>query len=175
VTVEVRDESGDSVVGQVGEIFVQSPSGSVGLFRDEARTMETYIDGWIRSGDLGTLDSDGYLSVVGRRKEIIIRGGMNIAPREIEELLLQIAGVVSAAVLGLPDDRLGEITCACVMLSPGAHVSFQDMISHLGQAGLARFKWPQCLEVVNEMPMTATGKIRKNVLMERLLAPATTR
>jgi acyl-CoA synthetase (AMP-forming)/AMP-acid ligase II len=175
VTVEVRDQNGDPVVGQVGEIFVQSPSGSVGLFRDDARTTETYNDGWIRSGDLGTLDSDGYLSVVGRRKEIIIRGGLNIAPREIEELLLQIPGVVVAAVLGLPDDRLGEITCACVVLSPGTHLSFQDMLSHLGHAGLARFKWPQRLEVVDEMPMTATGKIRKNVLMEWLLVPGTTR
>ena len=81
----------------------------------------------MRSGDLVTLDDDGYLTVVGRKKEIIIRGGINIAPREIEELLVAFPEVERAAVIGLPDDRLGERTCACVVLRPGTSLDFDTM------------------------------------------------
>jgi acyl-CoA synthetase (AMP-forming)/AMP-acid ligase II len=168
VEVEVRDDQGDSLVGQIGEIYVRSASASVGFFRDEERTQATYRDGWVRSGDLGVLDSEGYLSITGRRKEIIIRGGLNIAPREIEDLILKIPGVSAVAVIGLPDERLGETACACVALTPGATLTFDQVIDHLRGTGLATFKWPQRLEIVNEMPTTATGKIRKHMLVAQL-------
>jgi cyclohexanecarboxylate-CoA ligase len=168
VEIEVRDSSGVPVVGRTGDIYVRSASGSVGFYRDERRTLATYADGWIRSGDLGVVDADGYLSVTGRRKEIIIRGGLNIAPREIEEVIQQLAGVRSVAVVGVSDDRLGEITCAFVVLAPGSGLTFEQMTSGLQVSGLARFKWPQRLEIVDEMPTTATGKIRKHELLARL-------
>ena len=105
------------VRNEPGEIYVRSPNACVGFFDDPERTSATFLpDGWIRSGDIGVLDDDGYLTIVGRKKEIIIRGGLNIAPREIEELILDFPQVAATAVVGLPHDRLGEIVCACVVL-----------------------------------------------------------
>ena len=173
VEIEVRDDSGSPVVGRQGEIYVRSAGGSVGFFRDDERTRATYLDGWIRSGDLGLLDADGSLSVLGRRKEIIIRGGLNISPRAIEDLILQIPAVDCVAVIGLPDARLGDITCACVVLVPGGELSFDQMIEHFRTSGMARFKWPERLEVLDEIPTTATGKIRRHELVARLKDVAT--
>jgi acyl-CoA synthetase (AMP-forming)/AMP-acid ligase II len=169
VEIEVRDDAGRPVVGEAGELFVRSPSGSVGFFADDARTGATFSpDGWIRTGDLVRLDADGYIAVVGRRKEIIIRGGLNVAPSEIEELIQRIPGVRMVAVVGVPDARLGETTCACVVLEPGARLTFDGLVAHLREAGLATFKLPERLEVMDELPTTATGKVRKHLLVARL-------
>ena len=168
VEIEVRDDDGKPVVGEVGELFVRSPSGSVGFFDDESRTQQTYHDGWVRSGDLGVIDRDGYFTIAGRKKEIIIRGGLNITPREVEDLILKIAPVQAVAVVGLPDDRLSETSCACVVLEPGAELTFDQMIAHLHSAGLATYKLPQRLEIIDEMPTTATGKIRKHILVANI-------
>jgi non-ribosomal peptide synthetase component E (peptide arylation enzyme) len=169
VEIEVRDDAGQPAVGELGELYVRSPSGSVGLWADDVRTRATYSpDGWIRTGDLVRLDREGYMAIVGRKKEIIIRGGLNIAPSEIEALIQRIPGVRMAAVVGLPDPRLGETTCACVVLEPGAVLTFDGMIAHLRGDGLATFKLPERLELVDEMPTTATGKIRKHLLVGRI-------
>ncbi|WAX58470.1 AMP-binding protein [Jatrophihabitans cynanchi] len=168
VDVEVRDAAGRAVVGETGDIYVRSASNAVGLFRDPERTGATFVDGWIRSGDLGVLDTDGGLSLTGRRKEIIIRGGLNITPREIEEVVQVLPAVRTVVVAGVTDERLGEITCAFVVLEPGSSLAFDELAEHLQSQGLARFKWPQRLEIVAEMPTTATGKIRKHVLIEQL-------
>ena len=110
VEVEVRDENGEvAAPGAAGEIHIRGPNTCVGFYRDPARTAATFgPGGWLRSGDLATMDEDGYLTVVGRKKEIIIRGGLNITPREIEDLLLDFPEVDRAAVVGLPHERLGE-------------------------------------------------------------------
>ena len=93
------------------------------------------------------MDEDGYLTVVGRKKEIIIRGGLNITPREIEDLLLDFPEVDRAAVVGLPDERLGERVCACVVLAPGAELDFETMVERLRAVGLATYKLPERLEM----------------------------
>jgi non-ribosomal peptide synthetase component E (peptide arylation enzyme) len=154
IEMEVKDDDGRPVAsGEPGELYVRGPDTCVGFFDDPERTAATFgPDGWVRSGDMVTMDPDGYLTVVGRKKEIIIRGGLNITPREIEEMLTAFPEVHSAAVIGLPDPRLGERMCACVVL----------------RDGLATYKWPERLEILEALPMTASGKVQKHELVRIL-------
>lgn len=170
VQVTVRDDEGNDVgVGVEGELWTRGPNTCVGFFADPERTADTFdADGWVRSGDLVVLDADGYVTVVGRKKEIIIRGGLNIAPREIEELLVGFAEVERAAVIGLPDERLGETMCACVVVAPGASFDFETMVSRLRATGLATYKLPQRLELLDVLPTTASGKIQKHEIVKIL-------
>jgi non-ribosomal peptide synthetase component E (peptide arylation enzyme) len=170
IEVSVRDETGQpGPLGEPGEIWVRGPDVCVGFYNDPERTAAAFtVDGWLRSGDLGTLDSDGYVSVVGRKKEIIIRGGLNITPREVEELLLAFPEVERAAVVGLPDDRLGERCCACVVLRPECTLDFATMIDRLKATGLATYKLPERLEVLDGLPMTPSGKIQKFAIVAQL-------
>jgi len=152
------------------EIMVRGPNVCVGLFDDPERERAIFTDdGWLHTGDTGVLDADGYLSIIGRTKEIIIRGGLNIAPREIEDLLCEMPAVRAAAVIGLPDERLGEVTCACVVLEDGTEVELADVVAFLRARDLATYKLPQALRIVPELPATPSGKIRKNVLRETIL------
>lgn len=107
--------------------------------------------------------------MVGRRKEILIRGGINIAPREIEEMLTGFAEVAEAAVVGLPDDRLGERMCACVVLTPGAELDLDTVVVRLLAAGLATYKLPEQLEICDRLPMTASGKVQKHELVKDVI------
>jgi acyl-CoA synthetase (AMP-forming)/AMP-acid ligase II len=158
VELEIRD----------GEVLVRGPNVCVGLFDDPEREHAIFTDdGWLHTGDAGVLDDDGYLSIVGRTKEIIIRGGMNIAPREIEDVLCEMPAIQSVAVLGVPDERLGEITCACVVADDG--LQLEDVVGFLRARGVATYKLPQMLLVVSELPTTPSGKIRKNELRELIL------
>jgi acyl-coenzyme A synthetase/AMP-(fatty) acid ligase len=170
VEVEVRDENGRvSAPGVAGEIHVRGPNTCVGFYRDPARTAATFgPGGWVRSGDLATMDEDGYLTVVGRKKEIIIRGGLNITPREIEDLLLDFPEVDRAAVVGLPHERLGERVCACVVLAPATELDFETMVGRLRAIGLATYKLPEQLEVLDALPVTASGKVQKFEIVHRL-------
>jgi acyl-CoA synthetase (AMP-forming)/AMP-acid ligase II len=169
VEVVARDETGGEVVGEPGEIYTRGPDTCVGFFEDPERTAATFDDqGWVKSGDLAVVDTDGYLTVVGRKKEILIRGGLNVAPREVEEVILALPQVAAVAVIGLPDARLGEIGCACVVLHSSELLSFDDMTAHLRATGLAQYKWPERLAIVPELPMTASGKVRKHILVASL-------
>jgi acyl-CoA synthetase (AMP-forming)/AMP-acid ligase II len=169
VELEIRDDDDRAVpAGTAGEILVRGPEVCVGFFDDPERMARTFTaDGWLRSGDLGVLDDDGYLTIVGRKKEIIIRGGLNIAPREIEDLLCEMPGVRAAACIGLPDARLGEIVCACVVAD--RDLTLDDVVAHLRGRGLATYKLPQALRRVDAIPMTASGKLRKAALREQIL------
>ena len=118
------------------------------------------------------IDADGALTVSGRKKEIIIRGGVNIAPREIEELLVGWPEIERAAVVGLPDRRLGERSCACVVLRPGAALTFEDLVTRLRAAGLAAFKLPESLEILDALPTTASGKVQKHEIVRALTGQA---
>jgi len=170
VDLELRDEDGKIVEsGKPGEIFVRSPGTSVGYFEDPERTAATYLsDGWISTGDIGELDGSGDLRIVGRKKEIIIRGGLNIAPREVEDMLVAMPEVLQAAVVGIPDSRLGEKCCACVRLRPGESLQFSEMVERLSEAGLAKYKLPESLELFVELPMTSSGKIQKHQILQQL-------
>jgi acyl-CoA synthetase (AMP-forming)/AMP-acid ligase II len=170
VDIETRDDDGrPCAAGEPGELYVRGPNASVGFFADAARTAATFgEDGWVRSGDLVTIDRDGDVTVVGRKKEIIIRGGINIAPREIEDLLVSFPDIERAAVVGLPDPRLGERSCACVVLAPGATLDLPTVVSRLRASGLATYKLPERLEVLDALPSTASGKVQKHEIVRRL-------
>jgi non-ribosomal peptide synthetase component E (peptide arylation enzyme) len=170
VDIEVRDDRGDPVgPDQPGELAIRGPNTCVGYFDDAERTASTFVDGWVLSGDLVTEGRDGSVTVVGRKKEIIIRGGINITPREIEELLALFPEIERAAVVGLPDDRLGERMCACVVLHPGATLDLPTMVGRLTDGGLATYKLPERLEVVDSLPTTASGKITKHEIVRTLM------
>lgn len=171
VEISTRNDDGVDVRNEPGEIYTRGPDTCVGFFDDPDRTAANFDDqGWVKSGDLAVIDDDGYLTVVGRKKEILIRGGLNVAPREVEEVILKLPQVNAVAVIGLPDSRLGEIGCACVVLAQSASLTFEEMTGHLRTSGLAMYKWPERLEVVSELPMTPSGKVRKHILVATLTA-----
>ncbi|HEX4245548.1 MAG TPA: fatty acid--CoA ligase family protein, partial [Acidimicrobiales bacterium] len=170
VDIEVRDEGGEPVgPDQPGELAIRGPNTCVGYFDDAERTAATFVDGWVLSGDLVTRGEDGSVTVVGRKKEIIIRGGINITPREIEEMLALFPEIERVAVVGLPDDRLGERMCACVVLHPGASLDLPMTVERLKEQGLATYKLPERLELVDRLPTTASGKITKHEIVRSLI------
>jgi acyl-CoA synthetase (AMP-forming)/AMP-acid ligase II len=155
--------------GSPGELIVRGPNVCLGFFDDPERTAASFTsDGWLRTGDVGVLDDDGYITIVGRKKEVIIRGGLNIAPREIEDLITQMPQVAEVAVVGLPDERLGEIVCACVVPSGEVALTLEEVVGFLRSRDLATYKLPQRLQLVDRLPRTATGKIRKVELTSAL-------
>jgi len=145
-----------------GDLLVSASSQSLGYFKRPAFTAESYTpDGWFRTGDRGALDEDGYLSITGRAKDIIIRGGENLSPAEIENLLFAHPKVASVAVVGMPDPRLQERTCAFVVPKPGEPPTLAELVRFLEARQIARQKLPERLEIVGEFPMTPSGKIQK--------------
>jgi acyl-CoA synthetase (AMP-forming)/AMP-acid ligase II len=171
--IEVRDDEGKALTPPAeGELYVRGPNTSVG-FADDPRSADTYLEGgWVRTGDAVRLDAEGYLTVVGRKKEIIIRGGLNIAPREIEDKLQEFPEVRQAAVVALPDERLGERGCACVVLNPGCSLDFETMVARLREVGLATYKLPERLVLLEELPVTASGKVQKHEILRQILGEA---
>lgn len=170
VEVSVVSDTDEPVPpGTEGEIVVRGPNTSLGYFGDRERTDAVFLpSSWVRSGDLGRLDDHRNLTVVGRKKEIIIRGGLNIAPREIEELIVRFDEVDAVAVVGVPDSRLGEKMCACVVLRAGADLDLGEVTTRLRETGLATYKLPERLEVLDDLPMTPSGKVQKHMLVTRL-------
>jgi fatty-acyl-CoA synthase len=148
--------------GQVGEVVTRGFHVMRGYYRNPAATAEALDDeGWLHTGDLGSLDERGYLRISGRVKDMIIRGGENVYPREIEERLLQLDGVAEVAVVGLPDDYYGEIVAAFVKQAPGAGpLPAADLVSALS-AELTGYKIPAKWFVVDDFPRTPSGKIQK--------------
>ena len=174
--VEVRtvDEDGHDVgVGQPGEILTRGPDRFAG-YTDPALTAEAVDEeGWFRTGDVGVLDAEGYLTITDRVKDIIIRGGENVSAAEVEQLLAHMKGVAEVALVAAPDERLGEHGCAFFRMQPGCEAPDLEAVrTHLAAAGLARQKWPEELRVVDELPRTASGKVQKFVLREQLAGRA---
>ncbi len=152
--------------GEEGDLAYKGPSHMIEYFRDEEQTAALFTpEGFSRSGDLGRMDADGFIRVTGRIKDIIIRGGMNISAREIEDHLLSHPAIATVAVVGMPDERLGEKACAFVVLAPGADsLELNDVTDYLRAQRVAVQKMPERLEIVSALPMTATGKVQKHVL-----------
>ena len=162
VSLTIRDSRGDAVVpGTVGEVHVKGPTVFAGYWRNEAATRAAFHDGWFATGDLGELDDTGCLTLRGRATELIISGGFNIYPREIEELLLEQEGVREAAVIGAPDERRGEVPVAYVVTESGVDV---DRLRERCVQGLASFKAPRAIVRVDSLPRNAMGKLQKHLL-----------
>jgi len=152
--------------GEAGELLVKGPNNFVGYYRNPQLDRETIDpDGWLRTGDVGIFDKDGNLTIVGRSKDMILRGGENIYPREIEELLSKHPKVKDVAVVGAPDERLGEIVCAYVIPKGKETVTFNEIVSYL-QGKIQVHKLPERVEIVNKFPMTDAGKVIKARLRE---------
>jgi len=154
-----------------GEILSRGPDLCLG-YTDDTLTQRAFdAEGWYRTGDVGVLDEDGYLTITDRKSDIIIRGGENISAIEVEETLLGLPGVVEAAVVAAPDARLGEHVAAVLLLRPGhAPPTLDEVRAHFDRAGLARQKWPEELHNVDEFPRTASGKVQKFRLRQDIAA-----
>ncbi|MDP2644666.1 MAG: AMP-binding protein [Desulfobacterales bacterium] len=171
--VKLLDDDGKEVGrGDTGEIFLRGPGAVSGYFGDPEATRQAWTeDGWFRMGDLGRFDERGNLSIVGRKKDLIIRGGQNIYPVELENLLGTHPCVSQVAVVKMPDPVLGERACAYVVVKENAAFSFEEMIRFLKDRGVAVFKLPERLEIVGALPMVAEGqKVNKKQLEQDIKA-----
>ena len=170
VEIKVIDESGRVVpIGEKGELCTRGYSVMQGYWNDPERTAET-IDagGWLHSGDLAVMDQDGYVQIVGRIKDMIIRGGENIYPREIEEFLYQHPAISEVQVFGVPDEKMGEEVCAWIQLNAGQKLSVDDVKDYCRDK-ITHFKIPRYIDFVDEYPMTVSGKIQKFVMRETMI------
>ena len=163
----VRDDGTTSDIGETGEVCARGYGVMSGYWDDGARTAETIdANGWLHSGDLGDMDASGYVRITGRIKDMIIRGGENIYPREIEEFLYTHPGIQEVQVFGVPDERYGEQVAAWVRVRAGSVLSEDDVLAFC-DGRIAHFKIPRYVKFVDEFPMTVTGKIQKFIMRTR--------
>lgn len=166
----VDAEGRDVAQGQEGEICCDGPSVHLGYHNNPAANADAFLpDGWFRSGDLGMIDADGRLRIVGRLKEMINRGGKKFFPREIEEILYTHPQVLYAAIVGVPDARLGERNCLCLVPRAGEAPTLDSLIAFIGDS-VATYKLPERLELFTQFPFTPTGKIQRHALVRDVLA-----
>ena len=161
--VRLLDPFGADVAqGKPGEIAWRSPTKTFGYLNEQERTEAAWFkDGWYRSGDLGRFDAAGFLSIIGRVKDMIIRGGQNISPRELEDVIIRHLSVAEVSVVGIPDPIYGERACACIILRAGATLEVQDLLDFMLEQGMAKFKLPERVEIFDEFPSSAGGKVTK--------------
>jgi cyclohexanecarboxylate-CoA ligase len=158
----VDDDERDVPPGVEGDLLVRGPAQFVGYFRRPAFTRDAHTaDGWFRTGDRATLDRDGYLSITGRSKDVIIRGGENIPVAEVENALFTHPKVARVAIVAMPDPRLQERACVFVVPKPGEILTLAELVAHLDAQQLSKHKFPERLEIMPEFPMTPSGKIQK--------------
>jgi len=162
--LKIAGQDGKEVeVGQIGEIIARGPQIMKGYFKDPETTTKKIKDGWYHSGDLGRMDEDGYLYVLGRADDMVITGGLNVYPSEVEAVLLNHPKVEEAAVVGIPDAKRGQVIKAVVVLKHGEKATHQEILSFCKER-LASFKMPRQVEFKNSLPKLSTGKIAKKQL-----------
>jgi long-chain acyl-CoA synthetase len=149
--------------GERGEIVIRGHNVMKGYYKRPAETADALRGGWFHTGDIGVLDADGYVTIVDRKKDMLIRGGTNVYPREIEEVLMTHPAVSLAAVIGIPDERLGEEVKAFVVLKPGATLTADALIAW-AKGEMAAFKYPRVIEFRDALPVGPTGKVVKREL-----------
>jgi long-chain acyl-CoA synthetase len=157
------DEGNDVPDGEVGEICARSPGVMQGYWNSPEITQEALHEGWLHTGDLGYRDQDGYLYIVDRKKDLIIRGGFNVYPRDIEDALLEHPAVESAGVIGRPDPRQGEEVCAFISLRPGAELTGEEMVQWARER-IGGYKYPREVTILDGVPLTPVGKVDRKAL-----------
>lgn len=170
--LRIIDDAGSDVgPGEIGEIAARGPSVHLGYHNNPSANASAFIKGgWFRTGDLGRfVDAQGNVQITGRSKEIINRGGKKFFPREVEEILYTHPKILHAAIIGVPDRRLGERNCLCVVPKPSHTLELQEVVSFL-KGQVADYKLPEMLERFDELPMTGTGKIRRHILRDQVAA-----
>jgi len=167
IEIKLVDENNQEVsIGGIGEVVVRGPHCQPGYYGDPQATQEAWQDGWFHTGDLASFDAEGRLTIRGRCKDIIIRGGQNIYPLEIENMLLRHPKVLKAAVIGMSDVEMGEKVCAYVVPKSGEEFSFSEMVQFMKDQGIALFKIPERLELVKDLPLSGGIKVDKKQLMQ---------
>ncbi len=167
VGVRVHDDKGGACPpGEIGGIEVRGPNVFAGYWRMPEKTAEEFTaDGWFKTGDVGVIDESGRVTIVGRSKDLIISGGYNVYPAEIEGVINDMSGVAESAVIGVPHPDFGEAVVAVVIAKPGATLNADSIVSTL-KARIANFKVPKRVFVQNELPRNAMGKVQKNLLRD---------
>jgi fatty-acyl-CoA synthase len=172
VEIEIRDDTGKRLPpGEAGEICLRGPKVTQGYWKDPAKTASAFFGDWFRTGDVGYLDTDGFLYLTDRKKDMIISGGENIASSEIERVIYELPEVREVAVIGLPDERWGERPVAVVVLADRAALDLATLATHC-RARLAGFKVPKQLVIRDSLPRNPSGKVLKRVLRAELEANA---
>ncbi len=169
VDLRVVDESGKDVVpdgNEVGEIIARSNVVMAGYWRQPEATEAVIVDGWFHTGDMATMDKEGMIEIVDRKKDLIISGGENVSSIEVEGMLYKHPSVLEAACIAIPDERWGEVPAALVVLKPGMNVTEEEIIEFC-RANMAHFKCPKAVSFIDALPRTATGKIQKNLLRDK--------
>ena len=170
VELRVVDDAGEACdPDEAGELWIRSPAAMDGYLRAEDETRAVMQDGWFRTGDLARISPAGFVTIVGRKKELILRGGYSVVPGEVEAALLAHAAVAEAAVIGIPDAALGEDVAAFVTLKPGLRVGAEELVAFCRER-LAAFKYPRRVAIVRELPKGATGKVLKWQLAKQAAA-----
>jgi fatty-acyl-CoA synthase len=167
----VDDAGGEVATGERGEVVVRGPNVMKGYWNRPEATAEALRDGWFHTGDVATRDADGYYYIVDRKKDMIISGGENVYPAEVEDCLYQHPDVAEAAVIGMPDERWGETVLAIVVLKPAAEPAERDLLDFT-QGRLARYKQPHRVVFTEALPRNPAGKVLKYQLRERFAPPA---
>ena len=163
--------TGDTVPrGEPGELCTKGYSVMLGYWEQPEKTAEVLRDGWMHTGDIAVMGDDGYVQITGRIKDIVIRGGENIYPREIEEFLYTHPDILDAQVIGVPDERFGEELCAWIRMREGTPPLTADALREFATGQLAHYKIPRYVTIVEEFPMTVTGKVRKVEMREKSIA-----
>jgi acyl-CoA synthetase (AMP-forming)/AMP-acid ligase II len=162
----VDDEGRELPPGEAGEIVVRGDVVMQGYWNNPEATAEAIRDGWLHTGDIGAFDERGYLFLLDRAKDMIISGGNNVYPREVEEVLVEHPAVANAVVLGIPDAYWGEAVHAVVVLEPGAEVTAEELIAHCGNS-LAGYKKPKAVDFVSELPISGYGKVLRREVRDR--------
>jgi malonyl-CoA/methylmalonyl-CoA synthetase len=163
----VNSEGMPCAAGEIGDIQVKGPNVFKGYWRMPEKTAEEFTaDGYFKTGDVGRFDANGYLSIVGRSKDLIISGGYNVYPKEIESFIDEMAGVTESAVIGVPHPDFGEAVTAVVVAKPDAALSEPEVIAYL-KSRIANFKVPKRVFFVPDLPRNTMGKVQKNVLREQ--------
>jgi long-chain acyl-CoA synthetase len=153
-------------VGELGELVVRGHNVMKGYLNRPDATAEVMVDGWFRTGDLGTKDADGYLTIVDRKKDMVLRGGYNVYPREVEEVLLRNPAIAQVAVIAVPHERLGEEVCAVIVPAEGVTPDADEIVAWSKEM-LAAYKYPRRVEFVDAFPLGPSGKVLKRELVAR--------